>query len=74
MPSIDEAQHRLHRADEARAIAAKMTNPEPKLVMSDIAECYVRLAKYAEQRREAAGDPHPEDPLSSGKLRRHTGV
>jgi hypothetical protein len=73
MPSIDEAQHRLHRADEARAIAAKMTNPEPKLVMSDIAECYVRLAKYAEQRRGAAGDPD-QDPLSPGKLRRHTGV
>jgi hypothetical protein len=50
----DDAQRWLDLADEARALAATMTNPEPKLVLLEIAACYMRLAKYAEQRRRVA--------------------
>jgi hypothetical protein len=46
----DDAGRWSDLADEARAIAATMSNPEPKLVMLEIAECYMRLAKLAEQR------------------------
>jgi hypothetical protein len=72
MPSIaDDAQHWLHLADEARAVAAKMTNPEPKLVMLDIAVCYMRLAKCAEQR---SGSSARRISAVAQELPRHIGV
>ena len=46
---IDDTNHWRDRADEARAIAASLSDPESKRIMIAIAENYDRLAERAEE-------------------------
>jgi hypothetical protein len=55
MPSshINDPKHWRERAEEARALAGQMTDPEAKARMLKIADDYENLAKRSEDR--AAG-------------------
>jgi hypothetical protein len=51
MPSLlNNVRHWLERAEEARAVAGQINDPEAKQVMLDIAASYERMAKLAEER------------------------
>ena len=50
---IDDPKHWRERADEARAIAAHLMNPQTRLEMLEIAQIYERLAARAEARLAA---------------------
>jgi hypothetical protein len=51
MPSLlNNVRHWLDRAEEARAVAGQMNDPEAKRVMLGIAAGYERMAKIAEER------------------------
>ena len=50
MPLLNNVRHWLDRAEEARAVAGQMNDPEAKKVMLGIAEGYQRMAKLAEER------------------------
>jgi hypothetical protein len=56
MPSsyINDPKHWRERAEEARALAGQMTDPEAKATMLGIAEDYEKMAKRAQDR--ATGD------------------
>jgi hypothetical protein len=56
MPSshINDPKHWLERAEEARAAAEQMADPEAKRLMLEIAKDYERIAKRAEARIAAA--------------------
>jgi hypothetical protein len=47
---IDDVKYWRHRSDEARALAEKMTSPDFKRIVYDIAETYQRMAQCAEER------------------------
>ena len=47
---INDPAHWRQRAEEARAIADQMNDPESKRMMLKVAEDYDRLAERAEQR------------------------
>ena len=50
MPLLNNVRHWRERAEEARAVAGQLNNPEAKRVMLGIAEGYERMAKLAEER------------------------
>ena len=50
MSYINDPKHWRYRAEEARAMAESMTDPEAKQSMLDVAADYERLAKRAEDR------------------------
>jgi hypothetical protein len=50
--SINDPNHWLDRAKEARALAEQMDDPEAKRTMLKNADDYERLAKRAEERAE----------------------
>ena len=50
----DHIQRLLSRAEEARAVAVTVSNPEARLVMLEIARCYQRLAECVAMAREAS--------------------
>ena len=54
MSHINDPKHWRYRAEEARAMAESMTDPEAKRLMLNVAADYERLAKRAEDR--AGGD------------------
>ena len=47
---INDPKHWRYRAEEARAMAESMTDPEAKQLMLNVAADYERLAKRAEDR------------------------
>jgi len=51
----NESKHWRKLAEEARAIAVQMTDPQTRAVMLGIAQDYEKLAVRAEQR---AGEPN----------------
>ena len=50
---IDDARQWRARAEEARALAEQMINPESRRIMLGIAVSYVALAQMAEERDAA---------------------
>ena len=48
---IDDPKQWRDKAEEARAMADQLTNPDSKRTMLEIALCYVQLAQLAEERR-----------------------
>jgi hypothetical protein len=46
---ISDPKHWRSRAEEARAIASRLDNPQARLAMERIAEEYDRLAERAEE-------------------------
>jgi hypothetical protein len=52
---IDNPEHWRARAEETRAIAEKLLDPEARRMMREIADRYEKLAERAERRR--AGEP-----------------
>jgi hypothetical protein len=50
MKIYNDPQHWRDRADEARATAAQIVDPETRTTMLRIAEDYERLARLGEQR------------------------
>ena len=50
----DHVQQLLSRAEEARAVAVTVSNPEARLVMLEIARCYQRLAECVAMARKAS--------------------
>jgi hypothetical protein len=50
MSHINDPKHWRYRAEEARAMAESMTNPEAKQLMLNVAADYERLTKRAEDR------------------------
>jgi hypothetical protein len=57
---IENAQHWQKRAEEARALAARLRDPTERRTMLDIAHNYDQLALHAQQRadhsRQQKGD------------------
>jgi hypothetical protein len=53
---LESAEYWQKRADEAKAEADKMHDPECKEIMLDIAKAYERIADFARQGRQ---DPKP---------------
>jgi len=53
MPKFDinNPEHWMQRAQEARAMAAQMNDPISRAMMEGVAEDYEKLAKRAEDRR-----------------------
>jgi len=49
---LDNAEHWLTRAEEARSIADKLSDPESKRTILRIADDYDRLAEHAQRRAE----------------------
>ncbi len=49
-PRIDDPEHWLERAEEARTIAEEMRDPQARLGMLAVAEGYERLAARAAER------------------------
>jgi hypothetical protein len=56
----EEAAQLLSRANEARAVAALVVNPESKLMMLRIARCYEQLAELTAKAAAATGSPGKE--------------
>jgi hypothetical protein len=56
MSHINDPKHWRHRAEEARAMAESLTDPEAKQLMLNVAADYEKLAKRGrpEHRNEAA--------------------
>ena len=50
MSHINDPKHWRYRAEEARAMAESMTDPEAKQSMLNVAAEYEKLAKRAEDR------------------------
>ena len=50
----DDPEYWRKRAEDARAIAVQMTDPQTKAVMLGIAQGYEKLAEQAEQRATEA--------------------
>ena len=50
MSHINDPKHWRHRAEEARAMAESLTDPEAKQLMLNVAADYEKLAKRAEDR------------------------
>ena len=50
MELIDDAKHWHERAEESRALAEQMTNPDAQRLMYCIAASYQRLVQRAEER------------------------
>ena len=50
MSHINDPKHWRYRAEEARAMAESLTDPEAKQMMLNVAVEYERLAKRAEER------------------------
>jgi hypothetical protein len=48
--SINDPEHWRKRAEEARAVADDITDPDSRRMMLGIADDYEKLAKRAEQR------------------------
>ena len=64
LPSVllNNFRHWLDRAEEARAVAGQMNDPEMKRIMLEIVARYERLAHLSEARSRApqpAAKPHP---------------
>ena len=64
LPSVllNNFRHWLDRAEEARAVAGQMNDPEMKRIMLEIVVRYERLAHLSEARSRApqpAAKPHP---------------
>ena len=57
MSHINDPKHWRYRAEEARALAEKLTDPEAKQLMLKVAADYEQLAKRAEER--SAGVTRP---------------
>jgi hypothetical protein len=57
MSHIHNPKHWRYQAEEARAMAEGLTNPEAKQLMLNVAADYERLAKRAEERSD--GVPRP---------------
>jgi hypothetical protein len=55
----EETAQLLSRANEARAVAALVVNPESKLMMLRIARCYEQLAELT-AKAAASGSPGKE--------------
>jgi ribosome-binding protein aMBF1 (putative translation factor) len=58
--SFNDPTHWQERAEEARAHAQQMTDPEAKRMMLAIAEDYEKLARRAQERRaweQRSGQP-----------------
>jgi hypothetical protein len=49
---VDNTMHWKERAEEARTLAAKLTDPVSKRAMEEIAEAYERMAARSDTRRE----------------------
>ena len=49
-PFIHDPEHWRQRAEEARAVADQIADPEARQMMLKIADDYERLAKRAEER------------------------
>jgi hypothetical protein len=49
---LDNPEHWLGRAEEARSIAEQLSDPESRRMMLRIAEDYERLATHARRRQE----------------------
>ena len=54
---INDPEHWRSRAEEARAIAGDLKDPEPRRIMLEIAKGYDRLAEHAELNM-LTGSPH----------------
>ena len=54
---LKHAAHWKERAEDARRVAAQLTQPEDRARMLEIAENYERLAVRAQVRAEAEGLP-----------------
>jgi hypothetical protein len=52
MSHINDPKYWRYRAEEARAMAEGLTNPEAKHLMLKVAADYERLAKRAEERSD----------------------
>jgi hypothetical protein len=52
---INDPEHWRQRAEEARAIADQMNDPQAKEAMLKIAEDYERLGERAERRAKGSG-------------------
>jgi len=50
MSHINDPKHWRHRAEEARAMAESLTDPEAKQLMLNVPADYEKLAKRAEDR------------------------
>jgi hypothetical protein len=48
---INNPEHWRSRAEEARAIASDLNDPETQRIMLEVAKGYDRLAEHAEQRQ-----------------------
>lgn len=48
---IADPQHWLDRAEEALAKAATMHDPHAKFMMTNVAQTYLKLAKWATERQ-----------------------
>ncbi len=49
---IDNPEYWRSRAEEARALAEMLEDPEAKRMMMDVVEGYERLAEYAVRRKQ----------------------
>ena len=56
----DDVEQLLSRAQEARAVALLITNPESKLMMLRIARCYEQLASITKPGAPATDTPGKE--------------
>ena len=60
MPLFGSPEHWLSRAKEARDMAAKITDPQAKKAMVEIAATYEKVAKRAEAREAGVEFPPSE--------------
>lgn len=54
LSATNDAEHWRKRAEEARAVAVQMVDPNAKAVMLGIAQDYEKLAERAQQRASEA--------------------
>jgi hypothetical protein len=57
MSHINDPKHWRSRAEEARAMAESLTDPEAKQLMLNVAADYEKLAKRAEERSAGVARP-----------------
>jgi len=50
LPLLDDPEHWINRAEEARSIAEQLSDPESKRMKLRIADDYDRLADHAKRR------------------------